>query len=174
MGAFAACLIGALAGDSVIYAIGYYFGHSLITRHPRFAHLLHAEHEARIEQMINRYGFRVFFLSRFMVGIRAPVYLTAGILRMKFRKFIVIDAVCATAVVGVFFWLSHAYGDRLTNLLRRSEIGFTVIVAISAIVVVAYFVWKNQRRKLAARLIEQHHENEACSVGAEDTRAARH
>ena len=86
-GAFVCCLIGALAGDSVIYVIGYHFGHSLVTRHPRFAHLLHAEREAKIEEMIRRHGLKVFFLSRFMVGIRAPVYLTAGILRMSFRRF---------------------------------------------------------------------------------------
>src|SRR5262245_16433896 len=82
--AFAACLIGAILGDSVLYGIGYTFGRSLITRHPRFAHLLHAEREAKIEQMIRRHGLKVFFLSRFMVGIRAPVYLAAGTLRMPF------------------------------------------------------------------------------------------
>ena len=69
--AFLACLVGALLGDSVLYAIGYHFGHSLIIRHPRFAHLLHAEHEARIEEMIRRHGLKVFFGARFMVGIRA-------------------------------------------------------------------------------------------------------
>jgi membrane protein DedA with SNARE-associated domain len=146
--AFASCLVGALAGDAVIYAIGYHFGHTLVVSHPRFAHLLHAEHEAKIEEMIRRHGFKVFFLSRFMVGIRAPVYLTAGILRMSFRRFFLIDMCCATSVVGLFFGLSYAYGDRVTGMLRRSEIGFTVlIVAAVAIVAVLYYVRRRRQQR---------------------------
>jgi membrane protein DedA with SNARE-associated domain len=167
-GAFACCLIGALAGDSVIYFIGYHFGHSLVTRHPRFAHLLHAEREAKIEQMIRKHGLKVFFLSRFMVGIRAPVYLTAGILRMSFRRFILIDAFCATAVVGVFFGLSYAYGDRVTaliDIIRRSEIGVTVAVAIIGSVLLSYFWWKRRRLRMAAAALDAVQE-EACPVGA--------
>ena len=119
--AFFSCLLGALGGDAVLYAIGYHFGHSLITRHPRFAHLLHAEREAGIEQMIRRHEVKVFFLSRFMVGVRAPVFLAAGVLRIPFYRFLIIDAFCATTVVGLIFGLSYAYGDRLTNLIRQSD-----------------------------------------------------
>ena len=144
--AFAACLTGAILGDSVLYFIGYSFGHTLVVKHPRFAHLLHAEREAKIEEMIRRHGFKVFFLSRFMVGIRAPVYLAAGTLRMSFKRFLLIDAVCATSVVGLFFGLSYAYGDHLTNWIRRSEIGLTVVVvAIGA--VVAFVLWRQLRQK---------------------------
>ncbi|MBI3839097.1 MAG: DedA family protein, partial [Planctomycetia bacterium] len=165
-GAFVSCLIGALLGDSVIYAIGYHFGHTLVTRHPRFAHLLHAEREARIEEMIRRHGLKVFFLARFMVGIRAPVYLTAGILRMSFRRFVLIDTFCATAVVGLFFGLSYAYGEQLATLVRRSEIGFTVAVVVGVCVVLFYFVWKHFRRKRLEMLNQEAWT--ACSTGARE------
>jgi membrane protein DedA with SNARE-associated domain len=162
--AFASCLAGALAGDAVIYAIGYHFGHSLVIRHPRFAHLLHAEREAKIEEMIRRHGFKVFFLSRFMVGIRAPVYLTAGILRMSFRRFVLIDACCATAVVGLFFGLSYAYGDHVTRLIQRSELWLTIVVAVAASVVGCFFLWRHYRRKpLEAMNADS---DETCSVGS--------
>ncbi len=167
--AFVCCLIGALAGDSVIYVIGYHFGHSLVTRHPRFAQLLHAEREARIEAMIRRHGLKVFFLSRFMVGIRAPVYLTAGILRMSFRRFILIDTVCATAVVGVFFGLGYVYGDHVTalfKLIRRSEIGLSVAVVTGVCVVVLYYWWRRRRQVRNPLLDAEASSGEACPVGA--------
>ncbi len=167
-GAFFACLVGALAGDSVIYFIGYRFGHTLVTRHPRFAHLLHAEREAKIEQMIRKHGLKVFFLSRFMVGIRAPVYLTAGILRMSFRRFILIDAICATAVVGLFFGLSYAYGEHLTGLIRRSEIGFTVAVVLASVAVVCVFLVKNYRKRKRTAMLEHEGREPACSAAAHD------
>jgi membrane protein DedA with SNARE-associated domain len=168
--AFVCCLVGAIAGDSVIYAIGYHFGHSLVTKHPRFAHLLHAEREARIEEMIRRHGLKVFFLSRFMVGIRAPVYLTAGILHMSFRRFLVIDAFCATSVVGLFFGLSYAYGDRVTaliRLVRRSEIGLSVAIGVSVGIIVAFLLFRRYwRNRIARRLLRSDEEShETCAVG---------
>jgi membrane protein DedA with SNARE-associated domain len=173
-GAFAACLVGALAGDSVIYLIGYHFGHSLVVRHPRFAAMLHAEREAKIEQMIRKHEVKVFFLSRFMVGIRAPVYLTAGILRIPFRRFLLIDAFCATAVVGLFFGLSYLYGERVTRWIRQSEIGVTLAVVISVGAVICFFVWKRWRQKRMALLLADHAEDEACPVGVNESKEVRH
>lgn len=168
-GAFLCCLLGALAGDSVIYAIGYHFGYSLVTRHPRFAHLLHAEREAKIEEMIRRHGLKVFFLSRFMVGIRAPVYLTAGILRMSFRRFLLIDAFCATSVVGVFFGVAYAYGDHVAALIRlihRSEMGLSIVVVSALCVATCYWLWRRHRGKRAALVALD--AGDARSVGPRD------
>jgi len=146
--AFAACVVGALLGDCVIYAIGYHFGHNLIKDHPRFAHLLHAEREAGIERMIRKHGLKVFFLARFMVGIRAPVYLTAGILRMSFRRFLLVDAFCATSVVGLFFGLSYAYGDSIRRWISTSERILTVVVVTVVSAVLLYF-WHRHRQHQA-------------------------
>ena len=165
--AFVSCLIGALGGDAVLYAIGYHFGHSLLTRHPRFARLLHAEREARIEQMIRRHEVKVFFLSRFVVGVRAPVYLAAGVLRIPFYRFLLIDAFCATTVVGLFFGLSYAYGDRLTSFIRQSEIWLTVTVAIVLCAAVCFYYWKRRRRNEAQTPEPEEAERDTCAVGAE-------
>lgn len=146
--AFFSCLIGALLGDCVIYAIGYHFGHNLVKEHPRFAHLLHAEREAWIEQKIRKHGLKVFFLARFMVGIRAPVYLTAGILRMSFRRFLLVDAICATSVVGLFFGLSYAYGEQIKRWIHNSELGLTIGVIVAVVVVL--LVWKYRQWSAAA------------------------
>jgi membrane protein DedA with SNARE-associated domain len=168
--AFLSCLVGALAGDAVLYAIGYHFGRSLVTRHPRFAHLLHADREARIEQMIRKHEMKVFFLSRFMVGVRAPVFLAAGVLRIPFHRFVLMDAVCATTVVGTFFGLSYAYGDRLTGLLRQSEIALTVLVAIAACAALGFYLWRRRRRPGTAATANHAPQREACAVGAEEAK----
>ncbi len=117
----------------MLYLIGYHFGRNLVKAHPRLAHLLHAEHEAKMEEYINRYGLRVLFVARFLVVVRAPVYLSIGILRHPYRKFLLFDAFCASAVVGLFFGLSYAFGDHVAGWIRRSEILFTVIVVVATI-----------------------------------------
>jgi membrane protein DedA with SNARE-associated domain len=140
------CLIGALLGDSVLYAIGYHFGRNLVEAHPRLAHLLHAEREAKMEQLIDKHGLKVLLAARFMVGVRAPVYLTIGILRQPFRKFILFDAFCASAVVSVFFGLSYAFGENVAKWVRESELVFTALV-IGAVLVGLIIFWVRRRRR---------------------------
>ncbi len=147
--ALGACLIGALMGDSVLYAIGYHFGRNLVKAHPRLARLLHAEREAKMEQLINRHGLKVLFLARFMVGVRAPVYLSLGILRTPFRKFLLFDAFCATAVVCFFFGLSYLFGENVKIWIRDSEKVFTGIV-IGVVLIGLLIFWIRRRRHRAA------------------------
>ena len=144
--AFVSCILGALVGDCVMYAIGYHWGHNLLKDHPRFARLLRAHREAKFEDMIRRHGLKVLFLARFMVGVRSPVYLSAGILRVSFRRFLVMDLMCATAVVSVFFLLSYAFGEQIIHWLRTSQIGLTVILVTVVVgVLVLYFVRRRAR-----------------------------
>lgn len=169
--AFLSCVIGSVLGDHILYAIGYHFGHSLIYRHPRVAALLHAEREAKIEQMVRKHQVKVLVLSRFMVGVRAPVYLAAGVLRVPFARFFFIDIISATIVVGIFFGLSYAYGERLTKFIKQSEIGLTVIVVVAVISVIAFLLWRRrQRRKLDEVVLLEAPNDEVCAVGARDTK----
>jgi membrane protein DedA with SNARE-associated domain len=143
--AFAACLFGALLGDSLMYAIGYHFGHGLLAEHPKFGKFLGAQREEYFEQAIQRHSFKVMLLARFMVGVRGPVYLAAGVVRMPFRRFILCDLICATLVVGTFFSLSYFYGENITRLMMDVEKTFTLVLL--AVAGVAFLWWMRRRRQ---------------------------
>jgi membrane protein DedA with SNARE-associated domain len=145
--AFAACLVGALLGDCVMYAIGYHFGHNLLREHPKFAKFLRAEREQRFEQAIERHGFKVMLLSRFMVGVRGPVYLAAGVVRMPFRAFLLFDFICATLVVGTFFSISYVYGERIAEMVRDIELTFTLVVLL-ALGLAGLWMYRRHRLKV--------------------------
>jgi membrane protein DedA with SNARE-associated domain len=142
--AFAACLAGALVGDSLMYLIGYYGGRRLLYAHPRFAKLLGAEREVRFEQAIQRHAFKVMLLSRFLVGVRGPVYLAAGIVRLPFRVFVICDLICATLVVGFFFGLAFAFGPAVRDWIRNGEIWVTVIVLLLVIAIGGLLYYRNR------------------------------
>jgi len=150
--AFAACLLGALAGDAIMYGIGYRFGHSLLWVHPKFAKFVGAEREEYFERAVLRHGFKVLLLARFMVGVRGPVYLAAGVVRMPFWRFFVWDLICATLVVGAFFSLSYNFGDDIARLLRDAEVALTLIV-VAVIAVIALVALRRRRRRLLEKVI---------------------
>lgn len=145
--AFFSCLIGALLGDCVMYAMGYHFGRGILDEHPRFTGFLTPEREQQIERMLLRHAFWAMFLARFVVGLRSPMYLTAGILRFSFRRFILIDGFCATTVIGLFFGLSYRYGDQIATWVRNSQVGLTVILIIVAITVAVVLITRQKHKK---------------------------
>ena len=144
--AVASCLLGALAGDCLMYYVGYRFGRGVLRGHHWWNRFVTPEREAKVEEMFRRHGLKFFFVARFLVGLRGPTYLTAGILRLSFRRFLLIDLVCATTVVGTFFSLSYLYGRQIISWVRRAEFLLTVIV-VAVVVAVAVYLWRRHRRQ---------------------------
>lgn len=143
--AFLACVVGALLGDTVMYSIGYYFGHNLMKRHPRIGKYLGAQREEYFEKAIQKHSLKVLLLARFMVGVRGPVYLAAGVVRMSYIRFIVCDLLCASLVVGTFFSLSYYYGQDIYEFVRDAEKTFTLLALLA--LGVAYLWWSRRRQK---------------------------
>lgn len=156
--AFAAVLAGALVGDAVMYHIGRRFGHNLAWIHPKLAKVVRADREEYFEKAILRHGFKVLFLARFMVGIRGPVYLAAGVVRMPFGRFLLWDLVAATTVVGAFFGLSYYFGQDIARLLREAELTLTLAVLVVALGV-SFILVRRHRRRLTEQVIIDAAEN---------------
>jgi membrane protein DedA with SNARE-associated domain len=158
-----------------MYAIGYHFGHGLVAKHPKFGKFVGAQREEYFEQAIQRHSFKVMLLARFMVGVRGPVYLAAGVVRMPFRRFILCDLICATLVVGTFFALSYAYGQEIYRLVRRVEWNITLIALLVA--GVAFLWWMRRRRQQkvdeAMRARAQDGEGEKPAAEYEEPRSKR-
>ena len=147
--AFACCLFGALVGDSVMYWIGFHFGRGVLREHPNWARWVTPQREAQIERMFQRHGLKVFFVARFLVGLRSPVYLTAGIMRVSFRRFFLIDLICATTVVGTFFGVTYLFGQQITHWIRQAEVWLTVVAAVG-VACLGFYLWRRHRRKPSA------------------------
>jgi len=145
--AAASCILGALVGDGVMYWIGRHFGRSFIREHPWWAHFVKPEREVQLEQQINQHGLKVLFVARFLVGVRAPVYLAAGVLRVPFRRFLLIDLFCASTVVSVFFALSYYCSTTIIQRVRQAEVLLTVVVVL-AVGVMLLYLWRRHRQSL--------------------------
>ncbi len=149
--ALPSCMVGALLGDSLMYAIGRFFGARILKEHPWWSGFLTAEREKTIEDLIKRHGIMAFFVARFLVGLRSPFYLTAGMLRVKYRWFLFADFICASVVISGFFGLAYLFGDRITSLIRSAERGFTaavIVVALVAFAVIAFFSFRKRRIRM--------------------------
>lgn len=138
--ALASCLVGAILGDSVMYSIGRRWGETLLGAHPRLAWILQAKREKQFEEAVQQHAFKVMFLSRFLVGIRGPVYVAAGAVHVPYLRFLLIDMFCASLVVTTFFFLSYFFGDSVLGWIRDAEVTMTiaVLLVVAGIGIVLY------------------------------------
>lgn len=150
--AFGACLLGALLGDSIMYAIGRHFGHAWLTTHPKISRFINAEKEQKLEHAVQRHGFKVLLLTRFLIGVRGPVYYAAGAAKVPYLRFLLWDLVSATLVVGTVFGLGYWFGPSIEKLVHEAEEFMTIIVVLVLATVGIVVFYKSQTKKMAVAL----------------------
>jgi membrane protein DedA with SNARE-associated domain len=165
--ALASCLVGSILGDSVMYAIGRRWGETLLGAHPRLAWILHAKREKQFELAVQQHAFKVMFLSRFLVGIRGPVYVAAGAVHVPYLRFLVIDIFCASLVVTAFFSLAYFFGDSVLDWIRDAEITATIAVLL-IVVGIGLVVYIRSRRKITEIVVGEPEGSQEPGAGSQE------
>lgn len=134
------CLVGVLSGDAVLYWIGHHWGERVLDWRPVRC-MLSREREARLLASYRQHGVKIIFGARHVMGFRAAAFLTAGIARVPFWKFLGVDAAAACVSLPVSFGLAYVFADRVESVLadvHRVErwLGLTVVAALAAWLVV--------------------------------------
>jgi len=145
--ALACCVAGALMGDTLVYTAGRLLGHSFFRRHKWYAMLMHEDREKQMEDFIRRHGLKAFFAARFMIGVRAPIYMAAGVMRVPLARFLIVDGIAATVVVGIVFGLSYRYGEQIRWLVREFSIGVTILGIAAVVTALAIYYWRRRHRQ---------------------------
>ncbi|MBI3887144.1 MAG: DedA family protein [Opitutae bacterium] len=112
---------GVMAGDSMIFLAGRFLGQRLMATH-WFQRYLSLAKQAKVEAQFERFGSMVLFVGRFLPGLRAPIFFTAGSLKTRYLKFFLFDGLAALVSVPFFVWLGQwlwlKFQDDITELDR--------------------------------------------------------
>lgn len=130
------CLAGVLSGDVALYAAGYYWGERVLDWRP-VRRVLSGAWAAWLLAAYRDNGVKIVFGARHVMGLRAAAFLTAGIARVPFWKFLAVDAAAACLGIPAGFGLAFAFADRVESLLadvHRVErwLGLAAVLALGA------------------------------------------
>lgn len=139
---------GAIAGDSVGYAVGRRGGRPLLDRlGRRFPRHLSPHHIDRAERMFARWGVWAVFFGRFVALLRILAGPLAGALKVPYRKFLTANAtgglVWSFGTVYLLFFLGRAAERWLKDV---SWIALLVAVACG----IGTTLWLRRRARRAA------------------------
>jgi membrane protein DedA with SNARE-associated domain len=139
----AVCLLGVLTGDVVLYWVGHHWGERVLACRPvRWG--LSPEREKALKAAYRRHGVKIVLTARHVTGLRAAAFLTAGIARVPFGRFLAADTAAATIGVPVTFGLAFFFAAQLQQIqagVHRAErwaVVLALLVAGAWIAVRAY------------------------------------
>ena len=146
------CIVGVLAGDVILYWAGRHWGDRVLRwRLVRF--VLTEKRERRLLNAYRTHGVKIIIVARHVMGLRAAAFLTAGIARLPFWRFLLVDAAAACVGVPLSFGLAYFFTDQLQAILddvHRVERWLIVLGLIGVTAWLIVRVWRKNRAALTA------------------------
>jgi membrane-associated protein len=139
--------IGAIAGDAVNYAIGFWVGPKVFTSET--SRLINKQHLMRTEAFYEKYGGKTIILARFMPIIRTFAPFVAGIGRMRYARFALFNVVGGVTWVAGFTLAGYWFGN-LPFVKRYFHFVILAIIVISVMPPVIEYL-RIRREEAAAK-----------------------
>src|SRR5207302_845543 len=88
------CIVTVVIGDGILYTIGARFG-TRILRTRLFKKMLPDAKREEIEKNFHDHGVKVLLFARLLPGIRSPIFIMAGVLKLPLSRFLLADGIYA-------------------------------------------------------------------------------
>jgi membrane protein DedA with SNARE-associated domain len=141
---------GILAGDFCTYTVGRFFGRAALES--RFGqYFFPADRKERTQKMFHKYGSWVVFVGRFLPGLRAPIFFTAGTMHYNVLRFLIMDGFAAIISAPLFVWMGHwaasKYAENLGELERLLTQSKFAVIGIVGLGALGLFLFLKFKRK---------------------------
>ena len=151
-----------LMTDLFLYSVGRKYGRRLV-HHKVFQKRISSDRLSKLENEFARWGSLVVFFGRLLPGLRAQIFLVAGVLHMHRTLFLATDAVSAALTMGLWGGMGYLGAANITTLRsHRSKIElFVFFVLLATIGGGAIFTYFRNRRKKTCDRLKQESQNQA-------------
>src|SRR6185312_952205 len=116
-GAIIVCAVGVLIGDAFLFFLGRKFGYRVF-KLPVFRSIFTESRIQIARQKVLRNSKFICFTTRFLPGLRAPIFLTAGIMGVRPRSFLLLDGSAAMISVPIWLYVGWFFGSNLDQALN--------------------------------------------------------
>jgi membrane protein DedA with SNARE-associated domain len=136
--------VGAILGDTIGYEIGRHLGRPWLIRHGRKVGV-RPKHLERAQAFFEKHGPKAVFFGRWVGFARALVPFIAGSTRMRYRTFLLYNAMAAvswtvgTLLIGYFAGASWRVVEKW---IGRSGL---IIGALGAAIVIGLILWRRKK-----------------------------
>ena len=148
IGALIVGFIGVLLGDCMLFFLGRKFGYRVF-RLPLFRSIFTERRIQLSRQKVLSNSKFICFSARFLPGLRAAIFLTAGIMGVRPIIFITLDGIAALISVPIWIYFGWFFGSNLDHALHiamRAQ-KYTIISVLLILILYAWFKRRASRRE---------------------------
>src|SRR5262250_2131171 len=134
-------VLGALASDSLWFQLGRHKGIKILQLLCRIS-LEPDSCVRRTEGIFSRQGARSLLVAKFLPGLGLVTPPLAGVFRMRFRRFLLFDAIGSVLWAGVFLAVGYAFAGQIEQVAAQlASLGGWLLVLLAA-ALAAYIAYK--------------------------------
>jgi len=149
--AFLIIYSGLLMTDFLLYSVGKKYGRRVIEI-KIFQSIIKPLRLAKIEEIFKKWGALVVFFGRHLLGLRAQIFLVAGVMRMSWKKFLMVDGTSALFTITLWGGLGYVGGNSIQALKKDMTNIEQIVVIILAILLGSVLLFKYfKKRKNTSR-----------------------
>ncbi len=130
-----------LMTDFLLYWIGKRYGRRVV-EHKIFHRIISLNRLLKLQRKFRKRGIWVVFFGRHLLGVRAQIFLAAGVMRMPARKFLLADALSALITMAIMIGIGYFGGSRI-QILREDLARMNHMITFS--VVLIFLGWSLSR-----------------------------
>jgi membrane-associated protein len=143
-GVLAAAILGAVIGDSIGFWVGERWGDALLGRLPR--KLIKPQHVVQGKEMIKRLGGRAVFAGRWVSVLRALVPGLCGTSRMRYRTFLLWNALGGITWAVGYTLLGFLAGSAWKRVEHYTSVVSYALLGAIVLAIVGVIVFKHRRQ----------------------------
>jgi membrane protein DedA with SNARE-associated domain len=140
------CFVAVLGADLVLYLIGRRYGHHV----PKFPILRRYLTEARLakaEAAFHAHGGKTLFTARFLPGVRAAIYFTAGAFKVPYWKILCFNGGAALLSVPTLVFVGYFGAKHFDKVSKAVGVAQLIIAAVVLIAATLFIVWRTRRKR---------------------------
>lgn len=151
---FLSIFLGAYFSAWVAYWLGRLLG-SRLSKIRWFAKTMTQERLQKMKTFYDNHGFWTLLLGRFIpFGFRNCLFMTAGISKMSFKKFMLRDAISCFIWSSASFFLFYLLGQNYEVIYNHLKI-FNIILFTTVAVTISCVLWyRRKKQKIKTSLVK--------------------
>jgi len=141
-----------LMTDFFLYLVGKKYGR-MVVEHKRFRKVISPDRLSKIEEKFKKWGIWVVLVGRHLLGLRAQIFLAAGVMKMDVIKFLIADGATSLLTIALMGGIGYVGGNSIQVLKKDlARIEHIAIVAF-VILLASWMVFRHIKikRKIRAR-----------------------
>ena len=135
--------------DFILYTFGKKYGRRIVT-HKRFHKIISPERLSILEEKFNKRGILFILIGRHLVGLRAQIFLAAGVMKMPTVKFLIADAVSSLLTIAVMVGIGYVGGNSLQVIRKDITKIEHIAILLIIILIVTWLLFRHHRARTSS------------------------